>query len=455
LADGKERARSLRPRRLAEAVVRLQPDSRLLRLLLDGSDAAFDELFRRYWGPLLAYATTICPSQADDIAQEAMMKAYRALAAGEPVRELRPWLYRIVHNTGVNALRASDRRDELDPGFEPPRAEPWEALEQSQNLAALTAQLKALPEAQREAIVKRELGGLSYGNIALELGVSTGAVRQLIFRARESLRNAAGLLVPVPLVRLLASPTYAELAGAGAAGAGIGGAVALKGGMTVAAVAGALFVGAGLYGGDGDRQPAGADRDSGRAAAPFASPADDALAAANPIATAPATGSTAADQGSEPAASGAAVGAQGAGSHGGEGATAPVLVSGGGQAQSPVVEPDPPPGDHDAGAAPAVPSEGGGPPRGHGHAYGHGDRRARGHAYGHARADEGHPARDEERADSSCAGGAGGPGDGEDGFDADQPAAGAGPAPCAEVAAPAAPQPASGVHLPRPNISGR
>ena len=70
-------------------------------------------------------------------------------------------------------------------------------------MAELTERLRALPEPQRAAIVMRELEGLSHEEIAAALGVSGGAARQAIYRARTTLRDGFGLLLPLPLLRLL------------------------------------------------------------------------------------------------------------------------------------------------------------------------------------------------------------------------------------------------------------
>ena len=80
------------------------------------------------------------------------------------------------------------------------------------------ARLRAPPEPQRAAIVMRELEGLSHEEIAAALGVSGGAARQAIYRGRMALRDGLGLLVPLPLLRMLFDHG-AEVAGAGAGGA--------------------------------------------------------------------------------------------------------------------------------------------------------------------------------------------------------------------------------------------
>ncbi len=231
------------------ALLRSQPDSRLVALAREGRDRAFEEIVRRYRAPLVGFAAMIVPAhRADDVVQEALIAAHSALGRSDAEIVLRPWLFRIVRNRALNDLRdnPSDERlvEELDRS-----AQPEEVAENRAELAALVGGIKALPDAQREAIVARELEGRGHAEIAAELGTSPGAVRQLIFRARGALREAAGLIVPLPLLRWLLNQGGAEV-GAAATGAGIGVAGATGGaasgiGVKVAAgvVAGALAVG--------------------------------------------------------------------------------------------------------------------------------------------------------------------------------------------------------------------
>jgi RNA polymerase sigma factor (sigma-70 family) len=168
------------------------------------------------------------PERAEDVVQQAFVKAYEAMHRDGAELNLRPWLYRIAHNTALNALRdrglRHDQLDERIDGVERPE----QALERSQGLRDVLVAVQALPERQRDAILLRELEGRSYEEIALALGVSGGAVRQLLNRARNSLRSAAAALTPMPLLTRLASgdstepvaARVAELVGVGAAGSG-------------------------------------------------------------------------------------------------------------------------------------------------------------------------------------------------------------------------------------------
>lgn len=196
--------------------LRAQPDRRLVDLVRDGYDAAFEEIVRRYRKPLDRFAAAIVGGRSEDVTQDAFSKALLALRGSEAEIELRPWLYRIVRNTALNDLRdrapATDEIPEALPGGRSTAAE----AEAREEIRDLMARLQALPEPQRAALVMRELEGLSHEEIAAALGVSGGAARQAIFRARAALREGLGLLLPLPALRMFAEHG-AEMVKAGAA----------------------------------------------------------------------------------------------------------------------------------------------------------------------------------------------------------------------------------------------
>ncbi len=240
--------------------LRAQPDRRLVDLVRDGYDAAFEEIVRRYRRPLDRFAAAIVGGRSEDVTQDAFSKALLALRGSEAEIELRPWLYRIVRNTALNDLRdrapVAEQLAETLPGGRSAAAE----AEAREELRDLMRRLRALPEPQRAALVMRELEGLSHEEIAAALGVSGGAARQAIFRARAALREGLGLLLPMPLVRALAehgddaARAGGALAGAGtssAGGAALGG---IGGGTLKAGMAAVLIAGHGWRRG-GDRPP--------------------------------------------------------------------------------------------------------------------------------------------------------------------------------------------------------
>jgi RNA polymerase sigma factor (sigma-70 family) len=249
-------------------VLSTQSDERLVDLVRAGSDPAFEAIVDRYRRALMRYVSCLLPPErAEDVVQQAFVKAYEAMHRDAAELNLKPWLYRIAHNGALNALRDralvhSELDDRVD-GVE----RPDQVFERNLGLRELVVAVQALPERQRDAILLRELEGRSYDEIAAALGVTDGAVRQLLHRARNSLRSAAAALVPMPLVTRLAAgestepvtARVAELMGMG------GGALAMK------LCATALVTGA-VVGGAAVVPDGGRDRSNG---APVAEAADD------------------------------------------------------------------------------------------------------------------------------------------------------------------------------------
>ena len=216
------------PARLAgQSVLRSQSDERLVDLVRAGSEPAFEAIVTRYRRQLLRYCTRLLPEErAEDVVQQAFVRAYDAMRDSSAELRLRPWLYRIAHNTALNALRDRGlRHEELDDNFDGVER-PDQALERRLGLREVLGAVQELPERQRDAIVLRELEGRSYDQIADELGVTDGAVRQLLNRARHSVRAAATAVVPPGLLTRLpwadsepVAARVAELSGGAGAGA--------------------------------------------------------------------------------------------------------------------------------------------------------------------------------------------------------------------------------------------
>ena len=230
-----------------------QSDRRLLELVRKGYERAFEAIVLRYRRPLLAYCRRLGLSEprAEDVLQQALLKAWVALQGGAEVRELRPWLYRIVHNTAVNALRAPEERLRA---AEPPALELAAAQPEIEHRLAAQAALTdvaALPPMQREALLMSAVDGRSHEEVASALGVSQGAVRGLLYRARSALRDAAAAIVPPPVIAWALggasrmAPTATRLAElSGPAGGDMGGAVLKCAAVcaTAALAAGAVIV---------------------------------------------------------------------------------------------------------------------------------------------------------------------------------------------------------------------
>src|SRR3954454_62333 len=215
------------PARLAgSSLLRLQTDERLVALAREGHERAFEAIVERYSVVLERYATRLVgPSRGEDAVQQAFVNAHSYLI-GHPDKaiELRPWLYRIVHNAALNTLRASRDEQPLDELTDrAPLGD--DVIERRERLREALDAVAALPPTQRDAILLRELEGRSHEEIALALGVSAGAARQQIFRARAALRAAATAITPQPLlIRTLEMATSSATSGTAdlAAGAGAG-----------------------------------------------------------------------------------------------------------------------------------------------------------------------------------------------------------------------------------------
>lgn len=163
-----------------------------LDAVVRGDPAAFRRLVLATSQKLVRLAARITGNFADgeDVVQEAYVKAHRALVEGrfDGRSRLETWLYRIVANSAVDALRAGRRAKSLDVAAEPS----WDgvgAAEARVALAELDALLSGLPPDQRAAIVLKGVEGLSSAEIAEIMNTTEGAVEQRLVRARATLKQ--------------------------------------------------------------------------------------------------------------------------------------------------------------------------------------------------------------------------------------------------------------------------
>jgi RNA polymerase sigma-70 factor (ECF subfamily) len=165
---------------------------------LAGSQSAFEQIVRRYQRPVITLIARITDDRAlaEDLAQETFVKAFRSLAAFDTTRRLSSWLFRIAHNTAIDAMRRSrpppDSIDAVhiasdagpnEPAM-PPEPDPVERQELGR---ALEAALAGLRPTQRAAIVLRYENGLSFDEIGAILGVPEATARSHVHRARKEL----------------------------------------------------------------------------------------------------------------------------------------------------------------------------------------------------------------------------------------------------------------------------
>ncbi|HEX4719798.1 MAG TPA: sigma-70 family RNA polymerase sigma factor [Thermoleophilaceae bacterium] len=227
------------------AILACQTDDRLVTLVRSGHERAFEAIVQRYRSSLVRFCGRILPeSRCEDAVQQAFINAHAALLASDDAVQLKPWLFTITRNAALNMLRQNGWNYEQIPlDFDGVR-QPDQVFEQRIQLERTVAALNELPDRQRDALVMREFEGRSYDEIAVALGANDGAVRQLLNRARITLRSAAAALVPHPLVmRAAAALPPSDGRGAAEILGGLGAAGVAKASAT-ALVAGTLVVGA-------------------------------------------------------------------------------------------------------------------------------------------------------------------------------------------------------------------
>ncbi|HEX3839051.1 MAG TPA: RNA polymerase sigma factor RpoE [Steroidobacteraceae bacterium] len=177
-------------------------DLSLVQRVQHGDRGAFDVLVLKYQHKVVKLVMRYVrnPAEAEDIAQDAFIKAYRALPQFRGDSAFYTWLYRIAINTAKNAVVARDRNPvdfDLDMTNNDESYEMQGRLKDSETPEALVltdeirttvnAAIANLPDDLRTAIVLRELEGLSYEEIAATMDCPVGTVRSRIFRAREAI----------------------------------------------------------------------------------------------------------------------------------------------------------------------------------------------------------------------------------------------------------------------------
>jgi RNA polymerase sigma-70 factor (ECF subfamily) len=177
-------------------------DQQLVARAQAGDRQAFDLLVSKYQRKLGRLLSRFIrdPAEVEDVAQEAFVKAYRALPSFRGDSAFYTWLYRIGINTAKNYLVAMGRRAPTTTGFDSDEAEVFEDGDQLRDIntpesvlaskeiaATVQKAMEELPDDLRTAIELRELEGLSYEEIANIMNCPIGTVRSRIFRAREAI----------------------------------------------------------------------------------------------------------------------------------------------------------------------------------------------------------------------------------------------------------------------------
>ena len=177
-------------------------DAELVARVQRGDKRAFDLLVLKYQRKIMRLLSRMVrePSEVEDVAQEAFIKAYRALPQFRGDSAFYTWLYRIAINTARNWQSANHRRPTGSSIIETDDNETFDQIDNLTDISTpeslmasrqvvdtVNAAIDALPEDLRTAIVLREIEGLSYEDIAQSMNCPIGTVRSRIFRAREAI----------------------------------------------------------------------------------------------------------------------------------------------------------------------------------------------------------------------------------------------------------------------------
>jgi RNA polymerase sigma-70 factor (ECF subfamily) len=184
------------------------PDVQLMLRVKHGDDQAFSELVERYQDRLVSIFANLLggdSAAAEDLAQEVFLRIYRARNGYQPTAKFSTWVYRIANNLASNSRRTAGRRKEVqlapaDSGplgmnpqekvlAEKSALMPARQLDKSELQRIVIRALESLNERQRLAILLHKFEELSYAEIAEVMELSEEAVKSLLARARDNLRN--------------------------------------------------------------------------------------------------------------------------------------------------------------------------------------------------------------------------------------------------------------------------
>lgn len=176
-------------------------EKKIIEKVLGGDANAFEELVLKYEKTVYNLALRMVGDRDDasDMTQEAFIKAYGSLSSFRGDSKFSVWIYRIATNVCLDFLRSKSRKqqvsltvsgdDDEDAQLDipDPKADPEQQLMQKMSMQSVEEGLKTLPDKQRQILVMRELGGMSYAEIGAALSLEEGTVKSRIFRARKRL----------------------------------------------------------------------------------------------------------------------------------------------------------------------------------------------------------------------------------------------------------------------------
>ncbi len=169
-------------------------DQEIVQRCLAGDADAYEGLVERYGGRVYNVALRITrdPDAARDCAQDAFIRAYRALHQYDPAYPFGPWLFRITTNASLNFVQRARAHEitveELPEDPEPPEAGPELSTVRKEDVEEVLRAMAELPPAYRAALTLRHMQQLSYQEVADALGIPLGTVKTHLHRARAALK---------------------------------------------------------------------------------------------------------------------------------------------------------------------------------------------------------------------------------------------------------------------------
>lgn len=181
------------------------PDVRLMLQVRDDNAAAFEELVLRYQSRLITILEHLLSREsAEDLAQEVFLRVYRARKNYRPDARFSTWIFTIANNVAKNAKRTLARRREISvsaQAIDEPSTRleelaaaasglmPARQMDRSERAAMVRQAVDALDDRQRLALMLSKFEDMSYEEIAATMGIGVKAVKSLLFRARENVRE--------------------------------------------------------------------------------------------------------------------------------------------------------------------------------------------------------------------------------------------------------------------------
>jgi len=187
--------------KLDMSVIAAGPDAELMLRVKAGDEGSFADLLSRHRDPVVSFLYRMVQNAAiaEELAQDVFLRVYRARASYEPSAKFTTWLYRIATNLALNHIR-DGRMQKQTAAIDDPESDvgrelraPEATVEEQLVAQSLGWEVRqavlALPDKQRAAVLLHKYQDLDYRQIAAALGCSESAVKSLLFRAYEALRE--------------------------------------------------------------------------------------------------------------------------------------------------------------------------------------------------------------------------------------------------------------------------